>query len=149
MQLDIADIDRWACEEIDGIPDGERRARKAVLRSLTRQCEAEQRLPQPAALEPGSPQRQMAEGRQRRIRNLASALGYKPAGEEVAGELAKHVAIDALPVAGIVKAGIEISGDGGNDSWKPAAPDEKERRRSAKVLRDGGLGFGFSLGDSP
>ena len=149
MQLDLDDIEGWATEEI-GPQDssGQRRTRKILLRSLVRQVEADRKLPQPSALEPGTAQRQIAEARQRRIKNLAVTLGYKPAEQEIVGEVVKHVAVDALPVAAIVKAGIEATGESGSETDKPGERKKKQKQRESRSKsigsgRELGLGFGF------
>lgn len=135
-ELDLADIEGWARTERR---DRKSRARAAVLQNLIDQIERDRRLPQPDALTPGSPERLAAQGRQRRIRTLATTLGYRPAGQEAALELVEHAAIEATGLPGLAKAGLEAAseGAGGSAGTGPdadrALPDSgrSERARTA------------------
>lgn len=87
--FDADDIEAWAAEYADA-PD---------VKALLSLIEADRSLPQPSALKPGSPERQIAQARQDQIARLAVRLGYKPpvrqTVEIMAAEMAKSAVLGA------------------------------------------------------
>lgn len=115
---------------------------------LRARIEADRRLPQPDQLAVGSPERQQAEARQRRIERQAQAIGYQPPVKEMATEVAKEVAIHAAPVAEGVKTEVEVASAGGDAGGELDAEQRRARRRerNRSLSYDGGREFGFGGG---
>lgn len=122
LQRELADIEAWARSE-RGPADGtaRRRARRLLLDTLVDQIERDRRQAQPDALSPGSPERLVAHARQRRIRTLATTLGYQPPAREIAVEIASHAVVEAAPVPEMAKPLLEAAGESGGDG--AAAPE--------------------------
>lgn len=136
MVLNINDIEAWASDELGDNPAPGERARD--LGGLVSQIERDRRLPQPSSLPPGSPERQVAEGRQQRIRQAALSLGYQPPVREAAMELATHGAIEAAPISEAAKPAAEMASEG-----EDGVRQRKKRRQDQEQEQDSGREIGF------
>lgn len=156
-QINISDMQSWVTDERADAP----KARQAVLDSLNTQLENEKKLPQPDQLKPGSPERLVAEARQRRISHLAANMGYVSGTAEVTKEVVKEAvthttgipltADSQIKMLGALAQGKdpeivkELKNFEGHQPDKPGADISKMPPKAKIKEKDDGMGFGFSL----
>lgn len=134
MRFNADDIEAWAAEYADS----------DSVHTLVALIEHDRNLPQPSGFPVGSPQRMLAEQRQRVLLKQATSLGYQPPVKEVVATIVKEsIKIELLAVS-------PLAGTSTGDVLdKLPAPEketiaEKEQKRS-RSSRSGGLELGIEL----
>lgn len=139
----LNDIESWA--QTERTEDDIGSNRRTMMNTIISQIEHDKSLPQPDALPFGSPDRLVAEARQRRIGTLAATLGYVPPAQEVATEIVKHAVLEHIPIKPLERVAIEAGSgdDGGGDSGKKYRAKRRQSPDRGQDLGGGGREIGF------
>lgn len=133
-QINLTDMQAWVSDERQDAP----KARQKLLDTLGAQLANEKKQTQPDQLRPGTPERLVAESRQRRISTLAQSLGYQPPGAEFGKELGKELLTHVTGIPLTTDSQIKLASEVGKTREIPKIG------RTLKSGRD--LGNDFELG---